>query len=500
MDGGHDMYSRSSLYDLNLHFVAWITGVLCVVQVPFLLITLGISLYYGWDSGGRGIGVTILMMAIVGGLFMILGRKGTGMQIGRRESMLSVTISWVIIGIIGMLPFYLGGYTDSLADAFFETISGLTTTGATVFTDVESLPRSILFWRSILQWQGGVGIIVFMVAVIPMVGESASMVFNSETSGITHERFLPRVGVMAKWIVLIYISLSILCVLLLWAGPMGLFDSVCHTASCISTGGFSTMNDSIAHWDSTYTNVVLVVFMLLGAINFTLLYHVFTRRNLRVLLRDGEFRWFVLFFIILSSISVSWLYYGGIMSSSEEALMRGTFTVASLITTTGFAYGDYSTWGGAMSFVVLVAMFVAGCSGSTSGGLKVIRLQVLLLSLSNQIRTILHPHAVIPVRINGHALGDQVTMRVMVFFFVYLGIIIISTIAVSLEGFELTESLSIAISCASNSGGGLGSFGPAYGVASLSAANKVLLSIVMIMGRLEIFTVLVLFYRNFWKN
>lgn len=491
---------RYTRYDLNLRFVAWVVGILCVVQVPFLLITLGISLYYDWDGGAHGIGLTTLIMALVGAVGMIVGRKGPEQQIGRRESMLSVSLSWLVIGLVGMLPFYLGGHTDSVADAFFETISGLTTTGASVFRDVESLPRSILFWRSILQWQGGVGIIVFMVAVIPMVGENASLVFNSETSGITHEHFLPRVGEMAKWIMGIYIGLSILCFLLLWAGPMNLFDAVCHTASCISTGGFSTRNSSIEYWDSTYTNLVTMAFMLIGAVNFTLIYYVFSRRNVRVLLRDGEFRWFVLFFLSLSLVTVLWLYFGGILTTPREALERGVYTVASLITTTGYAYGDYSLWGGGMSFVVLVAMFVAGCSGSTSGGLKVIRLRVLLLSLSNQIRTILHPHAVIPVRVNGHALSTQVIIRVMVFFFAYLGIIILSTIVISLEGFGLTESLSIAVSCASNSGGGLGSFGPSYGVASISEFGKFFLSIVMIMGRLEIFTVLVLFYRSFWRN
>lgn len=497
-----DFHAKSYLTQrsgLNLRFVAWIIGVLCLVQVPFLLITLGISLYFDWDGGGQGIGITTLIMGVVGGILSLIGRRGLRTHIGRRESMMAVTLSWLVVGLIGMLPFYLGGYT-SLVDAFFETISGITTTGATIFPDVESLPRSILFWRSILQWQGGVGIIVFMVAVIPMVGENASMVFNSETSGITHDRFLPRIGEMAKWTMLIYVALSLLCFLFLWMGPMSLFEAVCHTCCCIATGGFSVWNDSMAHYNSTYTNVVLIFFMLMGATNFTLVYHVVSRKNLKLLFKDGEFRWFMIFFGIMSSIAVLWLYFSGEFSSPLEALERGVFNVASLVTTTGYAYGDYSQWGGPMAYIVMISMFIAGSSGSTSGGLKVIRLKVLLLSLSNQIRTILHPHAVVPVRINGHALSNDVTLRVMVFFFAYLGIVMIGTIAVVLQGFGLTDSLSIAISCASNSGGGLGSFGPAFGVSTLSAVSKLILALVMVMGRLEIFTVLVLFYRNFWKS
>lgn len=500
MSNRKDLYHNNGRNGLNLRFVAWTIGVLCVVQVPFLLITLAISVYNHLDSGADDLSLTILVALLLGIFLFIIGRNKKSQLIGRREAMLTVTLSWVALGVIGMLPFYLGGYTDSIASAFFETISGYTTTGATVFADVESLPKSILFWRSIIQWQGGVGMVVFMVAVIPMVGENAAMIYNSETSGITHERFVPRIGDMAKKVMIIYFGLSVLCCLFLWAGPMTFFDAFCHTCSCIATGGFSTWNNSMAHYNSTYTNVVLIVFMMIGATNFSLFYYVISHKSLKHLLRDSEFQWFMMVFALLSATAVLWLYISGIIPSFGEALERGTFTVSTLLTTTGYSYGDYSIWGGPMAFVILVAMFVAGCTGSTSGGLKIIRLEVLVKSLSNQIRTMLHPRAVIPVRINGHALSSEVISKVMVFFFAYLGIIIVSTLSVSLQGFGITESLSAAISCASNSGGGLGAFGPMYGMASLSAFNKILLAIVMVMGRLEIFTVLVLLYRNFWRG
>lgn len=278
---------------LNYRFVFLMMGVLCLIQVPLLLIAFAVGCYYRMDSGTLPVGIGAAVMLIAGALFCLIGRHSSRYDAGRREGLLSVSLSWFVVSILGMIPLYVGQFVPSIADAFFETIAGITTTGASVITDVEILPRSILFWRSILQWEGGIGIVVFLVAFLPMAGESAGMMFDNETTGVVHERFVPRIGVMAKWIVLIYVTLSIICVLLLWAGPMTLFDAVCHGATCISTGGLSTKNTSIEYFDSRYINWVVVIFMILGATSFRLLYLATIGRQPLKLVQDREFRWFI---------------------------------------------------------------------------------------------------------------------------------------------------------------------------------------------------------------
>lgn len=475
-------------------------GVLCLIQVPLLLIAFLVSCYYGMDAGAWPVGITALVIAFVGLILSIIGRNSSRYDAGRREGLLSVSLSWFIVALLGMLPLYLGEFVPSMHDAFFETIAGITTTGASVITDVEALPKSILFWRSILQWEGGIGIVVFLVAFLPMAGESAGMMFNNETTGVIHDRFVPRVGVMAKWIVLIYVSLSILCVLLLWAGPMSLFDAVCHAATCISTGGLSTKNNSIEHYDSIYIDWVLAVFMVLGATSFKLLYLATIGKQPKRLLQDREFRWFISLILIFSLAGAAWLYFSHRFDDPIIALERSSFTIASIFSSSSYFHGDYSQWGSFFGILILIAMFISGCSGSTSGGLKVVRFELLFMSLSNEIQKRTHPNAVLPYRMGKSCIGEQYVYRAMIFFFAYLSLILLATFCITLEGYEFVDAMSAAISCVSNSGAGLGHFGPAYGFVELSGFNKVLLSILMVMGRLEIFTVLSLFHRSFWRT
>lgn len=482
----------------NHRYVAKMIGFLCTLQVPFLLIAIFLSLYYK-DAGLRPLEITAGVMTVVGLVLLILGRNAKEYNSGRREGMLSVAMSWFIVSAIGMLPYYLGGFVPSLADAFFETISGFTTTGATILSDIESLPPSILFWRSITQWVGGIGIVVFVVAIIPIMGGSASLLYNSETTGVTHERFLPRVGMMAKWVSIIYVSLSVLCVLLLWAGPMELYDAVCHAATCISTGGFSPRNASIAAYDSFYTEAVTVVFMLTGATNFSLLYFAL-RRQPGKLFHDVELRVFFGIIATVSFIASLFLYLKGIKSDYFEALWEAFYHIVSTITTTGYVTEDYNLWFSFFSFLILFVTFIGGCAGSTSGGLKVARFIILSKNLRNEFQKRTHPNAMLPVRIAGHPIPGKVVHQVLAFFFAYLCLMMIGAVIVSMDGFSVEESISAALASISNTGPGLGSFGPVNNFAALSAHSKVLLSIIMVMGRLEIFTVLTIVLPGFWRD
>ncbi len=483
----------------NYKFVATVMGILCLLQLFFLLIAAGVSHYYH-DEGMTSILYTIGMDAVLGVLLFVIGRGFKEYDTGRREGMVTVSLSWFVISLLGMMPYWIGGFIPCFADAYFEAVSGFTTTGGTILSDIEALPKSILFWRSITQWIGGIGIIVFLVALIPLSGENASVVYDHETSGVTHDRFVPRIGVMAKWTMLIYCIFTIICVLLLWTGPLSLYDSVCHAVTCISTGGFSPYNNSIATFGSRYTNIVLTCFMFIGGTSFTLLYFAIVKKQPKKLLLDSEFKWYVSIILLVSLASALWLYFGGYYSSFLKALEHAAFQVVSLFTTTGYMIQDYNFWGGPFWVMALFLMFVAGCSGSTSGGLKVIRFNILTKNLLNEFTRRTHPQAVVPLRYNGNVIKDKVVTQVYNFFYAYLTLIIIATFSISLEGFSFTDSVSAAVASISNSGPGLSAFGPMSNFSVLSDFNTLLLSVLMVVGRLEIFTVLTVLHRSFWRN
>lgn len=484
---------------LNFRFVLRTMGELCMVLFPFLIIALLISLYYPHDTGTKPLAITAGVDAAVGALLILLGRDPGNTNIGSREGVMTVTISWFLVSLIGMLPYLLGSYITSAPAAFFEAMSGFTTTGGTVITRVEDIPRSILFWRASTQWLGGLGIIAFLVALIPMSGQRATTIFNSEATGVTHQKFDPHIGTMAKWLIVIYVSFTILCILLFGIGPMSWYDAVCHTFSCVSTGGFSTHSESIGFFHSTYIELVAVFFMLLGATQFSLIYFAIVKRQPKRLFQDSELRWFLSLVLIMTTIGAIWLWYSGYLTGAD-AFIKSLFTVASLGTTTGFSSGDYSVWGSFFALIVIACMFVAGCSGSTSGGLKVVRFEVLAKNLSKELVRRVHPNVVSTIRMGNTVITDKVVVQVTSFFFAYTALIIIATGVVTAEGYNLTDSFSCAVSCVSNSGGGLGVFGPHGGFSSLSGVTHIFLSLLMVMGRLEIFTVLSLFHPSYWRS
>lgn len=471
---------------------------MCILETVFMsLATVVAFLYKGNDFYPLLISSGIIFLT--GVLLYMVGFRANEYMTGRREGMLTVTLTWTLLSFLGMLPFYLGGYVDNITDAFFETMSGFTTTGSTILTDIEALPKGILFWRSLTQWQGGMGMIVFTVALMPILGGGAIQMFDAETPGITHERFRPRITQVAKRLWGVYLFLTFVLVLLLWIGPMDLYDAVNHAMTAISTGGYSTKNASIAYWDSAYIEYVISLFMLIGATNITLIYFCLNG-NVKKLCRDEEFRWFFWFVWIMIGITTAWVLYTGFATDFSSAFRKATFQVSTLVSTCGFATENYIPWGPFFWSIALILMFICGCAGSTCGGLKMGRFAILSKSLFNAFKKQTHPHAIIPVRMDTHIVSGDVVLRVLAFAFAYVVLIVISCLVLMLDGLGFEESIGAAVSAISNVGPGLGKLGPVDNFSEVPVVSKWFLSFLMMTGRLEIFTVLTLLVPGFWKQ
>lgn len=486
------------LQHINFKFVFKVVGTLCLSEILFLLICLGISVYYK-GSDLLPFVYTIGVMAAVGSCFYLLGCRARMNNANRREGMLTVTLTWLILSLVGMLPFVFGGYTPSVTDAFFETMSGFTTTGATIFPEVESLPRGILFWRSIMQWQGGIGIVVFTVGLLPMLGagSAVSQIYNAETTGIIHDRFLPRIRQVARRLCGVYILSTTVLILLLWLGPMGLFDAICHAFTCISTGGYSTRNGSIAEFQSSYIEYVTSFFMFYGSLSITLQYFLLVGKPGK-LIRDEEMRTFVVLTLCAVLITTLWLLYRGEYPSLEENFRHALFQTYSIISTTGYTTADYFSWGPFFWSIAIVMMIVCGCAGSTTGGIKISRLVVLMKNLRNEFKKRTHPNLMVPVRINGIIITGQLVSQVLAFAFLYFLLIFCSIILLTLDGMDFVAAVGSAVSAMGNVGPGFGDY---FGNFSQAGDfSKWILSFLMLTGRLEVFTVISILHPAFWRR
>ena len=444
------------------------------------------------NKNNRG-GIT----AGVGLLLAFLG-KGGERQLTRRDGYVLVSFAWVAFSLFGMLPFYIGGYIPDITNAFFETMSGFSSTGATILNNIESLPHGILFWRSMTQWIGGLGIIMFTIAVLPIFGISGLQVFAAEASGPTHDKVHPRIGITAKWIWSIYAGITALLVGLLMLGGMDWFDSICHAFATTGTGGFSTKQASVAHYSSPYIEYVISIFMFISGINFTLLL-LFVNRKFKKFISNAELKFYFGSVILFTAIIALVLYYTSRMGM-EESFRKSLFQVISLQTSTGFATDDYMKWTPVLWGLFTIIMLMGACAGSTTGGLKCIRMVILTKVSRNEFKHILHPNAVLPIRINKQVIPPSIVSTVLAFCFIYLIIIIVSTLLMMAMGVGTAESLGCVISSIGNMGPGLGETGPAYSWNALPDAAKWLLSFLMLLGRLELFTVLLLFTPDFWKR
>jgi len=457
-----------------------------------------ISFYYHEYSGDAMLACSTVTL-IAGIVLRLLGFEAFERPIGKRESFLAVTLTWVVMSVFGMLPYYFSGVIPDIHNAFFETMSGFTTTGSTILLDIDSVPKGLHFWRCLSQWIGGIGIIVFALVLLPVVGGNASVLYDAEVTGISRERFRPRASQVAKRLWATYILVTSILVFLLWVGPMDFFDSVCHAMSTMSTGGYSTKQASIAYWNSAYIEYIIAIFMFIGGTNFSLIF-LAIKGNPKKLIKDEEFRWYFYICLIFTLVVALSLFFSGHITNAEQSFRTSLFQVISVITTTGFATADYMLWGAFYTFIICLLMLFCACAGSTSGGVKIVRIVVLCKNAINEFKHQVHPNAILPVRLNGNVVPIDVVTKILAFIFLYLAILIFSFLVLSFSGMGFEESIGAAISCMGNVGPGLGTMGPSGHFADIPVFSKWYLSFLMLTGRLELFTVLSLFMPAFWKR
>lgn len=481
---------------INRRMIFRILGILLLIEAALFLVSMGVSLAYKEEDYIYFV-YTALVNVGVGSLLIFLGRHAKNL-VTRRDGYCIVAFTWLLFTAFGMLPFYISGSIPGLADAFFETMSGFTTTGATVLDDIESLSHGMLFWRSFTHWIGGLGIIFFTIVVLPIFGVGNQVLFKAEATGVTHDKIHPKVSVMAKWLWTIYLILTVVLTVLLVAGGMGWFDAVCHAFGTTATGGFSTKQASVAYWNSPFIEYVIAIFMILSAMNFSL-YFMCLKGRCGQLFRDDETKWF------LGSILVATLLIAGSLVTRngyglEEAFRKSLFQVATLHTSSGFATDDYMKWAPFTWVILVYTMLAGGCTGSTSGGIKMMRLGIVARNIKNEFRRMMHPRAVLPIKVNRMAVSQSTISAVSTFILLYLGCVFWGWLAYMFMGLEVFEALSITVSSLGNAGLAMGAFGPAYSWSALPEAGKWLSSFLMLLGRLELFGILLMFSPGFWKK
>lgn len=484
-----------------------ILGILVIMESFFLLLSMLVAILAD-ESSWLCFLVTALGTTAVGSLCIYASRKAEGRRMRRADNFLVVALSWIVFSVVGMVPFLW--LTDmDLSSAFFETMSGFTTTGATCINEIDSLPRSLLFWRAITQWIGGLGIVVFSFALIPVYEMKNSNIYSAEVTGLGLDKLRPKIGATARRVLLIYLVLTGSCALLYWLGPMSLYDAVCHAFTTIATGGFSTHSASIAYFHSSYIEYVASLFMIVSSINFSLYYYMSIRRS-HVLFRNEEVRVFLGYIGVAVACFMLLFYFAPVPDDAlstlpkgfEETFRSALFHVSSVATSTGFSAQkfDYVAWGASFWMPTVVIMAIGACAGSTAGGIKVIRVIICAKSVFNELILMLHPRAVIGVRVGKQIVPQEKVRQALSFIFIYILLVVIAMTCYSLLGADVDTALGSSISMLSNVGPATGATGPANTFAGVPASGKWLMSAYMLIGRLEIFTVLFLLMPNYWKD
>jgi trk system potassium uptake protein TrkH len=434
------------------------------------------------------------------GLILWLITSSQHKELSNRDGFMVVTLFWAVLGTAGCLPLLFSSATElSLTDAVFESISGLTTTGATVISGLDELPESILFYRQLLQWLGGMGIIVLAVALLPMLGIGGMQLYRAESPGpVKDTKLVPRLAETAKSLWLIYLTLTLICALAYWAVGMSLFDAVSHSFSTVAIGGFSTHDSSLAYFDSPLVESIAIVFMVIAGINFALHFFAFQKKQFRHYLHDPEFKFYAFILCSVSIVTVLVLTFNGTYDSFWEALRRGVFQVVSFATTTGFATADFNSWPLFLPYVLLYAAIIGACAGSTGGGMKVIRILLIFKQGFREVQRLIHPRAVIPIKLGKKVMSDRVVESVWGFFAVYVMAFMVMLLALLATGLDIITAFSAVGACINNLGPGLSGVAETYG--ALPGPAKWILCLAMLLGRLEVFTLLVLFTPMFWKR
>ena len=499
-----------------------IIGLFLLFEAAFMLVASLVALFYFYRCGdGDVLALTVstILTAISGFILISAGRKSGQSKheienFEIKDSFIIVTLTWVVFALFGMLPFLLNGTVSTVTDAFFEAMSGFTTTGSTLLNNIDEQPHGILFWRSIMQWLGGLGIIVLFLAIMPALNRSSNkvMMFSAEMSGIGVKKLHPKMMMTARKLLGIYIILTILCGFMYWLGPMNTFDAICHAMTTMSSGGFSTHQASISYFNSSYIEYVASVFMFASGINFSLYYFLFTGQG-KLFRENEELRWYLGAVILLTSIFIALFYFAPRLDTVltqehsypvgfENRFRTSLFHVTSIITSTCFQATnfDYDLWGGLFLIPTFIMMASGACAGSTSGGIKIIREVISIKSINNIFRRLLHPNALFSVKVSNEVIDDDKTRRVVNFLIIFMLLYVLGVLLFIISGSNLEESMFNCISALGNSGPGIGSTGPSASFSELSDMGKWTMSFLMLIGRLEIYTVLVTFLVMFRGN
>ena len=474
-----------------------IIGMLLFIEAAFLLSGVGVSLFYG-ENTVKPLLYSCGIIALTGALLVTLC-KGGERSISRKDGYVVVTLCWVVFSLFGTLPYMFTGSIPGFTDAFFETMSGFTTTGATILQDIEALPKSILFWRMMTHWVGGLGIVFFTVAVFPIFGLNDINLFSAESVGPIRSKLHPRISVTARWILTIYVALTIFCTIALRMAGMGWFDAVCHAMSTIATGGFSTKQASIAAFNSPLIEYVITFFMFVSGVNLSLLYLAIFRARLMALLRDTEFK---TYFMIVAAFSlvISVALFFTTDLGVEGSLRASLFQVVAIQTTTGFATVNYAVWMPLLWLLLCALMFIGACSGSTSGAMKCARISILFKVMWNEFKRIVHPNAVIPVRMTGRIIPSNVQSAILAYTVIYIFMLVAGLFVNMAFGVDFLDAFSLSVASVGNVGPALGNYGPMDSFAPLPAAVKWFSAFQMLVGRLEFFAVLLLLTPIFWRR
>lgn len=480
---------------MNYTVVRRVLGSILLIESAFMLPPLGISLYYG-EQDSMAFIISIILTFITGLILLI--KKTDKNQIGARDGLTIVSLGWLVASIFGALPLYISNSTDSFIDALFEIISGFTTTGASILANVEVLPQGILFWRSLTHWIGGMGILVFTVALLPALGIGGFQIFKAESPGPVAGKIAPRIRDTAKILYTTYITITMLEVIMLKFGGMNLYDSFLFTFGTVGTGGFANKSMSVGHFDSTYIHMVIGFFMICSGVNFSLYYLIF-KGKVKDALMDEELRLYLgimSFAVFCIGLNLYLTNYGNLGLSFRDSF----FQVASIMTTTGYSTANFDLWPSFSKGILVLLMVIGASAGSTAGGMKVIRILVMMKLVKRQIGKIFHPRAIIPIK-NGKKPVTQDTIdSIFGFIALYLIVMVIGTLVISLEGVDLESAMTSVIATLSNIGPGLGFVGPSQSFGGYSDPSKILLSFFMLLGRLELFTIIALLAPKDWRR
>lgn len=482
---------------MRWHYVMRSVGAIAVCISLTMLFPLSFSIYY--DDGSAWPLIQSIVLALSAGLtIFLIFRRFNQPHMSHRNAIAIVTLGWIAATVIGALPFFLSGTFDTFTDCIFESISGFSTTGSSVLADIERVPRGILMWRSLTHWLGGMGIIVLSLAILPFLGLGGMQLYKAEAPGPSPDKLTPRIRDTASALWRVYLLFTLAMIILLMFGGMDVFDAICHTFGTLATGGFSTRNLSIAYYDSAYIDTVITIFMLLSGINFALHFQMLSGKS-RFMLTDPELRFFIAVVSVLIFVTTFSLYQTT-YPSITQAFRYAAFQVASIITTTGYATADFEIWPVLPQCILLFCMFLGSCAGSTGGGMKCMRIMLLLKHSYLELFRMIHPHAITQVKFGKRLVTEDIVKGVWGFFIIYLGLFILSSLLLTAMKIDLVTSFSAVAACIGNIGPGLGNVGPTNNFAHLPLAAKWVLSFCMLLGRLEIYTVIILFVPEFWRK